>query len=850
MRKAIPTLLLILILAPWSGYAQTTDDAPTANPTAVPMMDYKNPKPYKINDIKIFGIKYLDPDILTASAGLQRGETVFIPGNSISQAVSRLWNQRYFSDVKVIADILPNDMVNIEIYLQERPRVYRWNFEGVRKGEATTLLEDLKLKRGSELSDYVIDKNIHLIKKHFAGKGFRNAEVTTRIENDPVVQNAVNVIFVVNKKERVKIGAIDFEGNEAFTDKRLRRAMKKTHQVNVNFFQSFKLNQPDYEEDQENLLDLYNSQGYRNAVIVKDSIYMINEKRIGINITLEEGNKFYIRNVTWVGNTKYSTEALQTILGIKKGDIYDKKTLYKRLGIGKETNLEDPTQISSFYQNEGYLMSSIEPSEIIIGVDSLDLEIKVFEGKPFTINKVDISGNKRVDDEVIRREIYTRPGELYNRALIMQTLRQLAQMQHFDPASIMPQIQPVTNELVDIGWPLAETSSDRFEVSGGWGAGMFVGSVGIQLNNVSISNFFKKGAWRPYPHGANQQLSLRLHSNGSYYTSFSGSFTEPWLGGKKPNSLTISAFYSKETDSYSIGSTFKRGTNFFETIGVSAGIGKRLTLPDPYFTWYNELGYTVYNVKNFQRFSLFTNGTANIIALRSVLGRSTTNSPIYPSSGTDFSLSLAITPPYSLFDKKDYANMPASDPAKYKWVEYYKIQAKVQWFLPLTPDQKLVFMAKAEMGYLGHYNKNKLSPFEGFDVGGDGMTGYNIYGVDIIGLRGYPEGGLTPYDPQNPDAYNTYANVYNKYTLELRYPFLQQAQTSIYGLVFAEAGNAFASWEQFDPFKLHRSLGVGVRVYIPLIGMIGLDWGYGFDGTSRSNKPHGGKLHFSMGMQF
>ena len=451
MRKAIPLLVSFLLLSVWSGYSQQ-ESATLHDADGVPMMDYGDSKPYTINDIKIFGVKYLDPDILTASSGLMRGETVYIPGNAISQAVSRLWNQRYFSDVKVIAELLPDDMVNIEIYLQERPRVYRWGFEGIRKGEANTLLEDLKLKRGSELSDYVIDKNIKLIQKHFSGKGFRNTEVTARIENDSVVQNAVNVTFVVNKNKRVKIGAINFEGNEVFTDKRLRRTLKKTHQVNPNIFQSFKLNETDYEEDKENLLDFYNSQGYRNAVIVRDSMYVINDKRIGIDIQIEEGDKFYIRNVSWVGNSQYSTELLQAMLGIEKGDTYDKKTLHKRLGIGRETDIEDMSQISSLYQNNGYLMSVIEPSEIVVGKDSIDLEIKVFEGRPFTINNVEISGNQRVDDEVIRREIYTRPGELYNRALLMQTLRQLSQMQHFDPASIMPQIQPVSNDLVDIGW--------------------------------------------------------------------------------------------------------------------------------------------------------------------------------------------------------------------------------------------------------------------------------------------------------------------------------------------------------------------------------------------------------------
>lgn len=846
MRKAFTILIAVLTLSAWNCYSQqSAPDSLSAD--GLPMLDYAAPKKYIINDIRIYGVKYLNTEILTASSGLQKGEEIIIPGNAISRALERLWDQRYFSDVKIVTDILPDDKVDIEIYLQERPRVYRWTIEGVRKGEESTLLEDLKLKRGTTLSDYILNKNSLLIAKHFSDKGFRNVEVNTRITNDSVIQNAVNVAFVVTKNKRVKVGEIVFDGNETFPDKRLRRTMKKIHQVNPNFFQNFKFKEDEFEEDKENLLDFYNSQGYRNAVILTDSLYDINDKRIGLKITIDEGEKFYIRNITWVGNSVYPTEMLQAMLAMDSGDIYDRKTLYKRLGIGKETDMEDVTQISALYQNNGYLMSSIEPTEIVVGADSVDLEIKVFEGKPFTINNVDISGNQRVDDEVIRREIYTRPGELYNRALLMQTLRQLMQMQHFDAASIMPQIQPVSNELVDIGWPLAEVASDKFEISGGYGAGMFVGSLGIYLNNLSIKNFFKKGAWRPYPHGQNQQLAVRLQTNGSYYTSFSGSFTEPWLGGKKPHSLTIGAYYSNQTNSYMFGGVFYKSDSYFRTTGVSVGLGQRLSIPDPYFTLYTELGYTRYNLRDWEMFSNFDNGISNIFTLRMVFARSTINNPIYPSSGSEFSLTLTLTPPYSLFDGKDYANMPDDDPARFKWIEYHKWQAKAQWFFPLTSDQKLVLMARAEMGYLGYYNKNKQSPFERFDVGGDAMTGYNIYGYEVIGLRGYSDGSLTPYDPSDPYAY---ANVYNKYTLELRYPFVQQPATQIWGLVFAEAGNGYRNWQEFDPFRLHRSLGVGVRAYLPMIGMIGVDWGYGFDGTSTSDKPHGGKIHFSIGMEF
>jgi len=848
MRKAIPLLVSFLLLSVWSGYSQQ-ESATLHDADGVPMMDYGDSKPYTINDIKIFGVKYLDPDILTASSGLMRGETVYIPGNAISQAVSRLWNQRYFSDVKVIAELLPDDMVNIEIYLQERPRVYRWGFEGIRKGEANTLLEDLKLKRGSELSDYVIDKNIKLIQKHFSGKGFRNTEVTARIENDSVVQNAVNVTFVVNKNKRVKIGAINFEGNEVFTDKRLRRTLKKTHQVNPNIFQSFKLNETDYEEDKENLLDFYNSQGYRNAVIVRDSMYVINDKRIGIDIQIEEGDKFYIRNVSWVGNSVYETNDLQQMFGVSKGDTYDKKSMHKRLGIGKETDPE-AMSVSSLYQNNGYLMSQIEPAETIIGPDSIDIEVKVFEGKQFQINEVGITGNQRVDDEVIRRELRTFPGELYDRSLLMQTIRTLGSMGHFNPETIMPDIKPVSDRLVNVNWPLEEQASDQFNIAGGWGSGTFVGSVGITLNNLSVKNFFKKGAWRPYPMGQNQRLSVSAQTNGTYYKAFALSFTDPWLGGKKPNSFTISAHFSEQNNAYYV---WQKSTQYFRTYGVAAGLGKRLNWPDPYFTLYGEASYERFSLKNWNTFGM-TNGAANLLSLKLVFARNSVDQPIYPRRGSEFSASVQFTPPYSLWDGKDYkkleqlansTNSTTADKAnqeRYRWVEFHKWQFKAQWFQALTKNSNLVLMLKAEMGYLGNYNKHKVSPFERFEVGGDGMSGYNIYGIDIISMRGYEDGALDPT--------SDYSVGYNKYTAELRYPVILKPSSQIYVLGFLEGGNAFESWKKFSPFKIKRSAGFGVRLYLPVVGMLGIDWGYGFDAPAGSTKKSGSQFHFVLGQQF
>ena len=628
----------------------TAQEPRPAVPENAPM--FKNsgePKLYYIRKINVHGIKYLNPDVLKSSAGLIEGDSIYLPSNFIANAITRFWSQRFFSDVKIGAEI-DGDSLDLEVFLKERPRVYNWAFEGISKGKQKDLLEKLKLKRGSELSDYVIDKNKKLIRDYWSEKGFRNTEVDVRIDNDTLRPGqAVNVTFLIDRKEKVKTARINFIGNEQFKDKRLRRTFKKTHQKSINFFKGAKLNETDYEADKELLIDFYNSKGYRNANIDRDSIYPINEKRIGIDLEVSEGNKYYIRNVSWVGNSVYETDDLQRMFGVKKGDTYDKKTMHKRLGIGKETDPE-AMSVSSLYQNEGYLMSQIEPAETIIGADSIDIEVKVFEGKQFTINNVGISGNQRVDDEVIRRELYTRPGELYNRSLLMQTIRTLGSMGHFNPEAIMlPDIKPVTNELVDINWPLEEQASDQFNIAGGWGSGTFVGSVGITLNNLSVKNFFKKGAWRPYPMGQNQRLSLSAQTNGTYYKAFALSFTDPWLGGKKPNSFTFSAHISEQNNAYYVWQT---ATQYFRTYGVAAGLGKRLNWPDPYFTFYAEASYERYNLKNWTGF-VVENGNSNLLSLKLVFGRNSVDQPIYPRRGSEFSASVQATLPYSLWDGKD-----------------------------------------------------------------------------------------------------------------------------------------------------------------------------------------------------
>ena len=819
----------------------------TAQVRNAPMLDYEHPKQYIINKVKVSGIKYLDPEVVASMSVLTKGDTIMIPSDYLSSTLKTMWNQRIYSDVQILTEPV-GDSVNIEIVLRERPRVYDWKIEGVRKGQMSELLETLKLKKGSELSDFVLNSSKDAIRKYFAEKGFYNADVSVRLENDTTLENVVNVFFVVDRKNRVKIGKIDFEGNTALSDRQLRRSFKKTHQKSINIFKGAKYKEKDYEEDKENLIDFYNSRGYRNATILSDSVYRINDKRLGIALKVDEGNKFYYRNVSWTGNSVYETRQLNDMLGISKGETYDKKTLHKRLGIGKHADYEDMSSISSLYQNNGYLFSSIDPGEVVVGEDSIDINVKIFEGKQAKINEVKISGNHRVNDRVIRRELYVRPGELYNRALLMQTIRQLNQMQHFDPEKTSPGIDlvPNSNELVDISFPLEEVASDKFEISGGWGSNMFVGSVGVQLNNVSLKNFFKGSEWRPYPHGQNQQLAIRGQTNGSYYKAISLNFTEPWLGGKKPNSLTVGLYYSDETDAYY---AWQSGNRHFRTIGVSVGIGRRLSWPDRYFTIYNEISYQAYNLKDWSSF-LVTNGTSNIFALKTVLARNSVDSPIYPRTGSEFSLSLTLTPPYSLFQKNvDYADPNLPDYKRYKWIEYHKWQFKAQWYYPLTNNNKLVLMARAEMGYLGSYNKNKPSPFEGFDVGGDGMSGYNVYGVEIVGLRGYENSALTPYT-YTADGRADYARAYNKYTMEIRYPFILKPSSTIYGLVFAEGGNAFKSWKEFDPFLIKRSIGVGARIYLPIVGMLGIDWGYGFDKAVGQTERSGSQVHFIIGTQF
>lgn len=800
----------------------------------------ETPRLYHIRKVNIHGVTQMSENNLRSIAGLIPGDTIYLPSSFISNSISRLWALRSFADVKIGATI-DGDSVDMEILLKERPRVYSWNFvgEGIGTPKKKDLAEKLQLKRNTELSDYIIDKNEKLIKKEFADKGFRNTEVKAIITNDTTgLDNVVHVTFHIDKKEKVKVGEITFDGNNTFSDRRLRRTFKKTHQVSPNFFRSTKFNPKEFENDKDLLIDFYNSQGYRNATITDEKVYDISNNRIGVHLKVDEGQKFYIRDVKWVGNSVYETEFLEKMFGVKKGDTYDRKSMHKRLGIGREEDASDNSSVKSLYQNNGYLMSQIDPSEVVVGKDSIDLEVRIFEGKPFKINEINFTGNTRVNDEAIRRELTVYPGQLYNRALLMYSLRQLMGMQHFDPEQLQPDIKPVSNDLVDINFPLVEQASDQFNIAGGWGAGSFVGSVGITLNNVSTRGIFDKTKWTPYPMGQNQKFSVSGQTNGTYYKAIAASFTDPWVGGHKPNSLTLSAHWSEQNNAYYIWQT---STMHFRTLGLAAGLGKRLKWPDPNFTIYAEAQYRRYALKNWNYF-IMKNGVANELSLKFSFGRSTVDQPIYPTSGSDFSFTATFTPPYSLWDGVDYSDENLSDQDRYRWIEYHRWELKSRWFQPLTRDNKLVLMAKAEMGYLGNYNKHKVSPFQRFEIGGDGMSGYTMYGVDIIGLRGYEDGALDPG--------NNYSVAYNKYTMELRYPIILKPSSQVFALAFLEGGSGFNSWREFSPFKIKRSAGVGVRLYLPIVGLLGIDWGYGFDAPMNDSKPSGSQFHFTMGKSF
>ena len=833
------------------------------------VVDYNNPKKYKVGGVTVEGNNYFSDRQIIQLTGLQKGMEVTVPGDDMSSIVNRLWMQRYFEDVAMVVDsIVPaTDTAFFKISIVERPRVSRWTFSGVKTGEQKELMERLNLKRGGEFSDYVAKTASDIIIRYFKEKGFLLAEVDVQTKKDTVVKSAIRVNFAVNRGQKVKIKKITFNGNDHVKEAKLARSMKKTKDMRIlNFFSSKKFNEKEYDNDKRSLISAFNEAGYRDARILKDTIYYIEPNRLQIDFDIDEGKQYYFRNITWTGNSVYSTDDLNSILMINKGDVYDVVTMEKRLfGGGKQNEFD----VSKLYRDNGYLFFNIQPVELNVEGDSVDVEMRIVEGKPATLNNIVINGNDLTNERVVRRQIFTRPGYLFSQTDFERSIREIASMGQFDPEAITDPakgysiIPNQADNTVDLVYNVTEKPSSQLELSGGWGGNTFVATVGVSFNNFSTRRLFDKSAWRPVPLGDAQNLAIRFQTNGTYYTSLSASFMEPWLFGKKPTSLSISLYYTRQTNSY-IAFNILNDDEFMEVYGAAAGIGNRLKWPDNYFVLYNQISWQTYRLQNWNYNFLFNTGISHNLSYTLSLSRNSTDQQIYPRQGSEFSFSLQLTPPYSLLRKKDRGVLDAngkptrvnswrdidynrqSSEDRYKWIEYHKWSFKGTVYTKLVGD--LVLMARAQFGYLGYYNRNwGYSPFEGFLLGGDGMSGYNTYGSEVISLRGYENYSLTPqvYAPYaNGYAYS--GNVYDKFTVELRYPVVLQPQSTIFALVFLEGGNAWSDIRDFNPFQIKRSAGVGVRVFLPMIGLLGVDWGYGFDDSQYG----GSQFHFVIGQQF
>ena len=832
-------------------------------------VDYNTSRKFVVAGVNVEGNSYFSDIQISQLSGLVPGMEVTVPSDELSSIVDRLWQQKFFESVEIGIDSLTasRDSAYFRIVLQERPRMSRFGFTGIKSSEKKDLEERLNFRRGGEFSEYVSQAAVDIIKRYYHEKGFLLAQVTPEVKKDSIVKNAVRVNFAVNRGEKIKIKTINFEGADGeISDWTLAKSMKKTKSAKFyNFFSSKKYNEKEYPNDKRSLISAFNEAGYRDARLIKDSIYYVEPTRLGIDFVVDKGEKYYFRNITWTGNSVFDTDALNSILSIKKGDVYDVVTMEKRLnGGGKQSE----AYVSQLYKDNGYLFFNVTPVEMNIQNDSVDVELRISEGKPATLNNIIINGNDLTNEKVVRRQIFTRPGYLFSQTDFERSIREIASLGQFDPEAIM---DPATgfsiipnqlNNTVDLVYNVTEKPSSQLELSGGWGGNTFVATVGVSFNNFSTKRMFERGAWTPVPLGDAQNLAFRFQTNGTYYTALTASFTEPWLFGKKPTSLNLSAYYTRQTNSliyYGILSHDRQ----MEIYGLSASLGNRLKWPDNYFVLYNGLSWQSYKLTNwYSGYFIFDSGIAHNINYSLTLNRTSTDQTIYPRQGSEFTASMQLTPPFSLFNKKDYdedGNVIMRDSykdvvydnwestARYKWIEYHKWKFSGTVYAKLIGD--LVLMTRAQFGYLGYYNRNwGYSPFEGFLVGGDGMSGYSTYGSEVISLRGYSNYSLTPYVASSYNSYGyAYAgNVYDKFTVELRYPVILQPQSTIFALAFLEGGNCWADIRDFNPFKIKRSAGVGIRVYLPMVGLLGVDWGYGFDDSTNGKS----QFHFVIGQQF
>lgn len=835
------------------------------------------PKTYKLAGLTVTGIEGYEDYVLTGISGLTVGQELEVPGTAITDAVKRYWKHGLFSDVSISADSIVGDNIYLKIHLAPRPRISTINYNGLKKTEREDMEKKLGLLKGGQITPNMIDRAKILAKKYFEDKGYKNAEVFIRQRDDVAAKNQVILDIDVDKKEKLKVRSIIIDGDNQLGEKKIKGtlfskgAFAKTHEAGklANILKSKKFTPERWAEDKKNLITKYNEYGYRDAMIVKDSVWNVDPKHVDIYVKVDEGKKYYIRNIKWVGNTVYSTDYLSRLLDMKKGDVYNQTYLNKRLS-------QDEDAVGNAYWNNGYLFYNLQPTEVNIVGDSIDLEMRITEGQQARINRVKINGNDRLYENVVRRELRTKPGDLFSKEALQRSARELASMGHFDPEAINPVPEPNYEDgTVDINYNLKQKSNDQVELSLGWGQTGVIGRVGLKLNNFSMANLFRRNREHRgiMPIGDGETLSLGAQTNGTYYQSYNAQYSTNWLGGKRPIQFSVGMSYSKQTDvssnyynsgymnnynnyrygygnyNYNSYENYYDPDKYVKLLSVYAGWGKRLSWPDDYFTLSLQLQYQRYMLRNW-RYFIMSNGSANNLNLNIALNRTSTDNQLFPRRGSDFSVSLTITPPWSKWDHKDYAHLATDrnsptysqeQQEKYRWVEYHKWKFKARTFTALTSGQKcFVLMTRVEFGLLGSYNKNKKSPFETYYMGGDGMSGYSTgYAEETIGLRGYENGSLTPYGAEG------YA--YSRMSLELRYPFLL-GNTTIYGLGFVEAGNAWTETSKFNPFNMKRSAGLGVRIFLPMVGMMGIDWAYGFDKVFGTKG--GSQFHFILGQEF
>ncbi len=803
-------------------------------------VDYNNPRDYIIGGISVEGARNFDSQAITLFSGLSVGQEIAIPGEKIAQAIKNLWKQKLFDNIQISIAEVRGKEVFLSIQLQERARLSRFKFEGVSKGEAETLREKINLVRGTIVNENLITNTSNIIRKHFEEKGFLDTKVTIGQFPDTLVANSEYLVIGVEKNDKIKIGSINFYGVDEVQEKKLRKAMKKTKEKSITrVFSRSKYIPELYRTDKKAVIDKYNELGYRNAKIVSDSVYRNADGTVGIDLEFYEGFKFYFRSIEWVGNTKYTSQRLTDVLGIEPGEIYDKKKFESKLFM-------DPNggDVSSLYLDDGYLAFQAIPVEKRVERDSIDLQVRIYEGRQYRINSIIVKGNTKTNDRVILREIRTKPGDLFSRSDIIRTQRELAQLGYFDPEAF--DITPVQNDqdgTVDIIYTVAERPSDQIELSGGWGANRIVGTVGVSFTNFAIKDFFDGSAWNPLPSGDGQRLSIRAQTNGAWFQSYNASFTEPWLGGKKPNSFTVGI--QRSVQSNGITKRMEREGLERQALYITGGnvsLGKRLSWPDDYFSFMAGLSYLYYDIQNFtqgQGVGLFAlqDGVSHNMAFIFNFGRNSVFDPIYPRWGSNVRLNMKATLPYSLWDGVDYAG-DISDQQRNLWTEYYKWKLVAEWYTELAP--KMVLMARSGFGFMGFYNRDKgISPFERFYLGGVPIAGFALDGRELIALRGYDDLSLSP---------EVGANIVVKHTLELRYPVSLNPSATIFALGFLEAGNTYNGIERFDPFNVYRGAGAGLRIFLPMFGLMGLDYGWRFDDVPGGANMPRSQFHFTIGM--